>query len=291
MSKIIKDGELLQSSIVDCPCDPLTSQSSAIDLFFWQSSFNFPNETWEVYPTLEEAGAELSECIQKTHGRFIAGSLIPSSETILRSLVQYPEIAEGNYFHPCIKELAKKSTKASSCGLLALAVLSRSETALISALRLSSSNVNERNVFAQTPLHLAIGWPFAVEQLLKAGADANAVDCQGNSVIYVACEVRSTETVHLLLASGCAIFGRELDNPFSQYYRDALEAALHDGPIFDIILSEVRRRSTRLLEMARQHLSKETLQQFHPGDGWAYQFQHHCCRFRSQSGPSFILVP
>ena len=160
--------------------------------------------------------------------------------------------------------IMNRPTIASLCGPLSLAVISRSEQMLISALRSSSSDVNERNSFAQTPLHLAIGWPFAVEHLLKAGADANALDCQGDSVIRVACQSHSIETVQILLASDYF-----LSNKYGGVValEDTLEVAQHDDLLLNFIFSVLVKRRMQLLEMAKRYLPREKLCQVYPGDG------------------------
>jgi hypothetical protein len=53
-----------------------------------------------------------------------------------------------------------------------------------------------------TPLHRAIGSPKVVAALIKAGADVNAQDSEGNTLLYWASCNKDRESVELLLKAG-----------------------------------------------------------------------------------------
>ena len=68
-----------------------------------------------------------------------------------------------------------------NCHDISLAVIKQSESELRRGLLISPQDVNAKNKFGQTALHLSIDWPLGMRILLDAGADTECVD-QANLV-------------------------------------------------------------------------------------------------------------
>ena len=79
----------------------------------------------------------------------------------------------------------------------------QSDRELFEALRNRPQLINQANVLAQTPLHLAVGWPQGVRELLQHGACVNSTDNEGFTPIYYAVYLGFSETVGLLMKAGC----------------------------------------------------------------------------------------
>ena len=59
--------------------------------------------------------------------------------------------------------------------------------------------INHGNKLAQTPLHLAVGWPYGVRVLLAHGSSVHARDLDGNTPLECAISHSSVESVGLLM--------------------------------------------------------------------------------------------
>ena len=86
-------------------------------------------------------------------------------------------------------------------------VLQKSEPQLRKILSKDPLSINQRNKWGQTPLHLAVVWPFGVSELLKNGADVDALDDMHWSPLTYALEHGFAETVNHLMVAGCSLQG------------------------------------------------------------------------------------
>lgn len=59
---------------------------------------------------------------------------------------------------------------------------------------------------ANTPLHLAVFWPYGVRELLKHGACLDASDQNGRTPLNCAIELGIPETVDILMKAGCSLW-------------------------------------------------------------------------------------
>ena len=67
----------------------------------------------------------------------------------------------------------------------------------------NGANVNARDVFGRTPLHLAVGHPAIIALLLEAGANVDARDSLSNTPLHRA--VPSIESVDALISAGANV--------------------------------------------------------------------------------------
>ncbi|NBB89666.1 MAG: hypothetical protein GVY23_00500 [Spirochaetes bacterium] len=67
----------------------------------------------------------------------------------------------------------------------------------------NGANVNSRDVFGRTPLHLAVGHPAIIALLLEAGANVDARDSLSNTPLHRA--VPSIESVDALISAGADV--------------------------------------------------------------------------------------
>ena len=143
--------------------------------------------------------------------------------------------------------------------MLSQAVLEQCETAVESILRKSPSSLFERSILGQTPLHLAAAWPFGFARLLKAGADANALDNYSLIPLLYACRAGCLKSVTLLLATGSALRSH-VDQGHSKSVCLALESQFTSwcsGEIIEALIRALSSRRNRLLELATKTLSAE----------------------------------
>jgi len=68
----------------------------------------------------------------------------------------------------------------------------------------SNVTIDSRGIGGESPLHwmAVLGDPKAIQLLVDAGADINAVDDEGNSPLHVAVKWRQAEAASLLIACG-----------------------------------------------------------------------------------------
>ena len=82
-------------------------------------------------------------------------------------------------------------------------------------LLINKANVNMHDSFGNTPLHIALLHKASIsdiEYLLKCGADENARNQNGDSVLYVAIQTDNREAVSLLLSRGADVFATNSEN-------------------------------------------------------------------------------
>jgi ankyrin repeat protein len=109
--------------------------------------------------------------------------------------------------------------------------------------------VSYRNLWGQTPLHLAANWPWAVKLLLDSGADVSAVDATGILPLSYACFFRCHEAIKLLLSAESPLSSTRL-----------AYTVLDDGSIsrdvasFKLLATALAQRRVRILDIARRVL-------------------------------------
>ena len=88
---------------------------------------------------------------------------------------------------------------------MSIAIWRRSEQELDKALRQFPYLINQTNGLANTPLHLAVSWPYGIRALLEHGACLNATDPDGFTPLYYAIFLAFPETISLLMKAGCSL--------------------------------------------------------------------------------------
>ena len=88
---------------------------------------------------------------------------------------------------------------------MSLAVLHQSERQLIEALQTWPHLIDMGNGLAQTPLHLAVGWPEGVRLLLQHRACIDSRDQAGDTPLYYALTLGFPQTVSLLMKADCSL--------------------------------------------------------------------------------------
>ena len=88
---------------------------------------------------------------------------------------------------------------------MSIAIWHRSEQELDKVLRESPHLINEINGLANTPLHLAVGWPYGIRTLLQHGACIDATDRDGCTSLHYAIDMRYSETVSVLMKADCSL--------------------------------------------------------------------------------------
>ena len=107
---------------------------------------------------------------------------------------------------------------------LSIAIWHRSEQELDKIIRDSPQLINQTNGLKNTPLHLAVGWPYGIRTLLRHGARLNATDQCGQTSLFYAVAMGNSETVSLLMKAGCSLkqsdslFGKDLLEHAIQYF-------------------------------------------------------------------------
>lgn len=143
-----------------------------------------------------------------------------------------------------------------------MAVLRRSDKDVLRALKKTPSSLHERNVHGQTPLHLAVGWPWGIRLLLDAGADYNASDFLGWAVLSYACSIECLDTIQYLLEKQATFVGYDSTFGGKEFYTTmSLIPSTSDQRIVDQILFTFVERRRRLIELAREFLAEEQVDQ------------------------------
>ena len=88
---------------------------------------------------------------------------------------------------------------------MSIAIWHRSEQELDKVLLESPQLINQTNSLANTPLHLAVAWPYGIRALLQHGACLNATDQSGCTSLFYAIELGITETVSILMKADCSL--------------------------------------------------------------------------------------
>jgi hypothetical protein len=114
--------------------------------------------------------------------------------------------------------------------------------------------VSYGNLVGQTPLHMAAGWPWAVQFLLQAGANLSAVDHAGILPLSYACFFGCHEAVKMLLAAGSP-----LSSPQRPYTVLDDASTMRDVPSFVLLATTLAQRRIRLLRIARRVLPTHNL--------------------------------
>ena len=88
---------------------------------------------------------------------------------------------------------------------LSIAICQRSEQELDKVVQESPQLINQTNGLANTPLHLAAGWPYGIRTLLQHGACLNATDQYGRTSLDYAIGMGNSETVNSLMKADCSL--------------------------------------------------------------------------------------
>ena len=86
---------------------------------------------------------------------------------------------------------------------MTVAIWHQSEQELNKALLDSPELINQSNGLGNSPLHLAVGWPYGVRLLLQHGADVDTTDQNCHTPLYYAIYLGFPETVSLLMNADC----------------------------------------------------------------------------------------
>ena len=145
-------------------------------------------------------------------------------------------------------------------------------------------DLEERHCYRQTPAHLACDWPYALQKLLIAGADIEALDYWNCSPLSYSFETPNLECVRILLDADCDLVKNKRgegpvaqavktqwswdDYPFSSFNKTSRP----DSSVQYAIISCLVTRRQRLLEMAEKLdslLLTEVIEivKFHAQDG------------------------
>ena len=109
---------------------------------------------------------------------------------------------------------------------MSFAIWHRSEQELDKILCESPQLINQNNSFANTPLHLAVGWPYGIRALLEHGACVNATDQYGQTPLFYAIELGYPEAVGVLIKADCS-FDFNLDRGLWGHENSFLEDVIH----------------------------------------------------------------
>ena len=88
---------------------------------------------------------------------------------------------------------------------MSIAIWHRSEQELDKILRESPQLINQTNGLTNTPLHLAVSWPYGIRALLQHGACLDACDGADHPPLYYAIELGIPETVSILMKADCSL--------------------------------------------------------------------------------------
>lgn len=196
--------------------------------------------------------------------------------SIISALARDEDTAEGSpaknhaFIHVPSRSYFADCLVASSCGTLSQAILGQSGAAVELAIRKFPDCISERNILGQTPLHLAVLWPYGVARLLEAGADVNAMDNHSLTPMLYASIWYYMEAVQQLLDAGSALRSH-IHQGHSGSVRSALEFALTKGAyrtdIIETLIEALSARRKRLLELATELLSVQTIVDLHISHG------------------------
>ena len=104
-------------------------------------------------------------------------------------------------------------------------------------------------------IHLAVYWPWALKQIIQAGADVNCEDNDQRRPIHLAVACRQTQSVEILLQADCSVF-----TPVYSY--SLLQEALRQGREFDyvtgLVVDALIDRHTRLRDLALSVLPNDS---------------------------------
>jgi hypothetical protein len=148
---------------------------------------------------------------------------------------------------------------------LMVSIIRRNEADFIRALGKDNINAVSR-ANGLTSVHLAIYWPWALQQIIQAGADVNCKDNDHRRPIHLAVGCRQAEAVQILLQADCSV-----STP--NYSNSLLQESLIQGREFDhvsnLVIDALIDRHARLRDLALSllpnnsglegHICKETI--------------------------------
>lgn len=141
----------------------------------------------------------------------------------------------------------------------------------------------------QSPLHVAVDWPWATALLLKSGADPFQVDLSDCTAIDYACRLENYEVVRILLEAGSPLLAdgalRDIMACYSNNYCEQL---------LKLIISHLAIRRRELLQIARLLLPEATLSSIVPlneavPDSSSYQLIEAVCAAGHTTKPEYWL--
>ena len=77
---------------------------------------------------------------------------------------------------------------------------------MLRILEQSPQSIHQTNLWGQTPLHLAVGWPLGMKMLLQYGANADSRDNFGVKPLEYAIRLGFAEAVLFLMRAGCSLY-------------------------------------------------------------------------------------
>jgi hypothetical protein len=144
---------------------------------------------------------------------------------------------------------------------LMVSIIRRNEADFIRALGKDNINAVSR-ANGLTSMHLAIYWPWALQQLIQAGGDVNCEDNDQRRPIHLAVGCGQAEAVEILLQCDCSVFTPDYSNSLLQ---ESLSRGREFDHVSSLIIDALIDRHMRLRELAllllpnNSDISKETI--------------------------------
>lgn len=113
--------------------------------------------------------------------------------------------------------------------------------------RLALDDLGPSRVTGLAPIHFAICWPWALQQLIIAGADINCEDKSGRRPIHLAVACGPIEAVEILLQADCSIYTHSY---FNSLLQEAKTRQQTDDYVVTLIVDALIDRHTRLINLA-----------------------------------------
>jgi hypothetical protein len=104
-------------------------------------------------------------------------------------------------------------------------------------------------------IHLAIYWPWALKQIIQAGADVNCEDNDQRRPIHLAVACRQAQSVGILLQADCSVSTPDYSNSLLQ---EALTQGREFDNVTDLIIDALIDRHTRLRDLALSVLPNDS---------------------------------
>lgn len=96
---------------------------------------------------------------------------------------------------------------------LSAAIIQKSKAQMQSILKQNPHSIDQANRWGQTPLHLALRWPWAVDFLIRNGANLDSHNNEGETPLLCALAHGCAEAVGLLMRAGCSLSSNRLYCP------------------------------------------------------------------------------